>query len=169
MLRWLNRLDDWLAGLALFACLAVVCFEMAGRSIFNTSYLWSEELSRYLIIVSTYFGAAAAVRTDDHIRVELLISFLSPPARRALEVLVSLLCATFTGTVSYFGYRWVKDSVELGLFSADSSLAVPIYVFQAVVPVGFAIMTLRFLARAVHTARERPAPAAVQPETVGVQ
>lgn len=169
MLRRLNRLDEWLAGLALFVCFAVVCFEMGGRSIFNTSQLWSEELSRYLIIVSTYFGAAAAVRTDDHIRVELLIDFLPAPLRRGLEVLVSLLCAVFTGMVGYFGYRWVQDSVALGLSSADSSLVIPIYVFQAVVPIGFTIMTLRFLARAVRAGRGRLVPPEVQPETVGAQ
>ncbi|KRE16682.1 hypothetical protein ASE66_08635 [Bosea sp. Root483D1] len=169
MLRWFNRLDEWLAGLALFACFAVVCFEMGGRSLFNTSHLWSEELSRYLIIVSTYFGAAAAVRTDDHIRVELLIDLLPAPLRRALEVLVSLLCALFTGVVGYFGYRWVEGSAALGLSSADSSLVIPIYVFQAVVPVGFAIMTLRFLARAVRASRDRPMPLGAQPETVGAQ
>lgn len=169
MLRWLNRLDEWLAGLALFACFAVVCFEMGGRSIFNTSHLWSEELSRYLIIVSTYFGAAAAVRTEDHIRVELLVDLLPDAARRALEVLVSLLCAGFTGTVGFFGYRWVQDSVELGLSSADSSLVIPIYVFQTVVPIGFGIMTLRFLARAVRTATDRRKPPGVQPATIGAQ
>jgi C4-dicarboxylate transporter DctQ subunit len=169
MLRWFDRLDEWLAGVALFACFVVVCFEMAGRSLFNTSFLWSEELSRYLIIVSTYFGAAAAVRTDDHIRVELLIGMLPAALRRAVEVLVSLLCAFFTGVVGYFGYHWVAESAALGLSSADSSLAIPIYVFQAVVPIGFAIMTLRFLARAVRAGCGRPVLIGTHPETVGVQ
>lgn len=169
MLRRLNRLDDWLAGLALFACFGVVCCEMGGRYFFNSSQLWSEELSRYLIIGSTYFGAAAAVRTEDHIRVELLIDLLPASVRRGLEVLISLLCALFTGTVGYFGYRWVQDSATLGLFSADSSLVIPIYVFQAVVPIGFAIMTLRFLARALCVGRHGPRHPGLRPHAVGVQ
>jgi len=163
MFRWINLLDDAFAGLALFACFLVVCLEIVVRSVFNISFLWAEELSRYLIIVSTYFGAAAAVRSDDHIRVELLTAILPPGPRRALEFATSLLCAAFTATVAVYGYRWVADSVALDLFSADSSLVIPVYVFQAVVPLGFGIMTARFVCRAFQALSHRSAAPAASP------
>lgn len=153
MLRSLDRLDDLAAGLALFACFTVVCVEMTGRSFFGVSWLWSEELSRYLIIASTYFGASAAVRTREHIRVELLIDRFGPRARRLAEIAIALACAALTGVVAVVGTRWVGDTASLGLMSAESSLPVPIWVFQAVVPIGFGLMALRFLAQAVSLAR----------------
>ncbi len=160
MFRWVNLLDSAFAGLGLFACFLVVCVEIVARSIFNTSFLWSEELSRYLIIVSTYFGAAAAVRSGEHIRVELLLGMLPPGGRRILECVTSLLCALFAATVATHGYRWVSDSMALDLTSADSSLVIPVYVFQAAVPLGFAIMTLRFIWRAFQALSHRGAAAA---------
>ncbi len=148
MIRWIDRIDDMAAGLALFCCFAVVCMEIVARAFFGTSFMWSEELSRYLIIVSAYLGASAAVRTREHIRVELLLPLLPGIVRRCLEVLISLACAGFAATVAFVGYHWVHDTISLGLVSAESYLEVPIWVFQMVVPVGFAIMALRLLAQA---------------------
>lgn len=148
MIRWIERLDDAAAGLALFGCFVVVCGEIIARSVFEVSFSWSAELSRYLIIVSTYLGAAAAVRSMEHIRVEFLIDRFPKGLRRVVEVSVALVSAVFTGTVAVAGYRWVSDMISLGLISAESSLPVPIWVFQVAVPVGFAVMTARLLARA---------------------
>ena len=143
MIRWIDRLDDIGAGVALFTCFAVVSMEIFARAFLGTSFMWSEELSRYLIIVSAYLGAAAAVRTREHIRVELILQMLPGPVRRWIEVLISLACAGFAATVAVVGYDWVRETVNLGLVSAESSLPVSIWVFQLAVPVGFAVMALR--------------------------
>jgi C4-dicarboxylate transporter DctQ subunit len=163
MIRWIERLDDIFAGIALFICFALVCYQVGGRA-WGASVSWTDELSRYLIIVSTYFGASAAIRTRDHIRVELLVDMLPAGLRRAVETLVILMCAGYTATVAFVGYRWLEDTISLGLVSAESSLAIPIYWFQAVVPLGFALMTLRLLAQAWAVARnERSVPLADAP------
>ena len=148
----LGGLDGILGGAALFACFALVCFQVAGRML-GASISWTDELSRYLIIVATYFGAAAAIRSREHIRVELVLDRLPPRLRVAAEVAVDLACALYTGTVAVVGYRWVRDTQALGLISAESSLVVPIWVFQSVIPIGFGVMTLRLLGRAWRDAR----------------
>ncbi|MBN8956305.1 MAG: hypothetical protein J0H17_06935 [Rhizobiales bacterium] len=56
MMRFIDRADEAIAGLMLFACLAIVCVEVISRSYLGMAISWSEELSRYLIIVSTYFA-----------------------------------------------------------------------------------------------------------------
>lgn len=152
MIRWIDRLDDAFAGFALFLCFVLVCFQVGARK-FDISVSWTDELSRYLIIVSTYFGACAAVRTREHIRVELVLDMLPTGVRRVIEVVVPLLCALYAGTIAVVGYRWLEDTVSLGLVSAESSLVIPIWVFQAVVPIGFGLMALRFLAQAWSTAK----------------
>lgn len=157
-MRRIGKLDDWLGGGALFLCFALVCFQVGGR-LLGASVSWTDELSRYLIIVATYFGAAAAVRAREHIRVELLLDRLPDYYRSSAEAAIDLLCALYTGTVAAIGFRWVRDTQELGLISAESSLVVPIWVFQAVIPIGFGIMTVRLLGHAWRDARGgRPPP-----------
>lgn len=151
--RLLDRLAGALAGLALAGCFAVVSVETGRRALLGQSSLWSEELSRYLIIVSVFLGAAAAVGAREHVRVELLLDRLRPGPRRAAEVAIALACASYCLVLGVVGARWVADTAALGLVSAESDLDVPIWAFQAAIPVGFGLMALRFLTQAVDAAR----------------
>jgi len=152
MIRWITRLDDAFAGLALFICFALVCFQVGARML-HMSVSWTDELSRYLIIVSTYFGASAAVRTHDHIRVELVLNLLPRWLRNKIEVAVPLACALYCAVIAVAGFYWLEDTIALGLVSAESSLVIPIWVFQIVIPLGFGLMGLRFVAQAWTVAR----------------
>jgi TRAP-type C4-dicarboxylate transport system permease small subunit len=145
-------LDDAFAGLALFICFVLVCFQVGARML-HVSVSWTDELSRYLIIVSTYFGACAAVRTRDHIRVELVLGLLPKGLRSKIEVAVPLLCALYCAVITVAGYHWLEDTIALGLVSAESSLVIPIWVFQMVIPFGFGLMGLRFVAQAWEVAK----------------
>ncbi|MEO8930640.1 MAG: TRAP transporter small permease subunit, partial [Caldimonas sp.] len=73
----LIRFEEAVAAIGLLLMLVQVCTEIVLRDFFNTSFLWSEEVARYLMIWSVYFGAAAAVGTNGHLRIEMLIDAVS--------------------------------------------------------------------------------------------
>lgn len=82
----LGQIEGAVAGMLLALGLGIVMLEIVSRALANASFLWSEELSRYVLIWITYFGAAAVTRDKGHIRVEILIDRLDPTARRIVEV-----------------------------------------------------------------------------------
>ncbi len=149
----LSRFEGWLAGASMFFCLAVVSVEIVLRGVFNVSLQWSEELARYLLIWTTYWGATAATADNAHIRVELLVNLLGRKARLAAEIAILLLCAVGAAVFAWYGYGLVEDSRLLGLTSGDSNLAVPIWIFQSVIPIAFALMTVRLLLSVLHILR----------------
>ena len=132
-----------LGGLILLVGLIIVSLEILGRGFLGFSLLWSEELSRYLLIWTAYMGAAAATRDGSHIRVEFLLHYLPRRWSHRLEIFDTALCLLFTLTLVYAGYLLVEDSRFLGLSPTDSDLSIPIWVFQLIVPLGFALMSLR--------------------------
>jgi TRAP-type C4-dicarboxylate transport system permease small subunit len=145
-LRWLlGQFEGAVSGVLLALGLGIVMLEIVARTFAGTSFAWSEELSRYLLIWITYFGAAAVTRDRAHIRVELLIDRLNPAARRIVEMLVTLLCLIFSSAICVVSLRYVADSRNLGIMSADSYLPVPIWVFQSIIPVGFALISFRLV------------------------
>ena len=154
----LSSFEGWLAGTSMFLCLAVVSVEILLRGVFNVSLQWSEELARYLLIWTTYWGATAATAENAHIRVELLVNLLGQKARLVAEVAILLLCAIGAAIFAWYGYVLVDDSRLLGLSSGDSNLAVPIWIFQSVIPIAFALMTVRLLLSAFHILRFRELP-----------
>jgi TRAP-type C4-dicarboxylate transport system permease small subunit len=145
-LRWLlGQFEGAVAGVLLALGLGIVMLEIVARSLADTSFPWSEELSRYLLIWITYFGAAAVTRDRGHIRVEILIDRLNPAARRLVEMLVTLLCLVFSSVICLVSLRYVADSRNLGIMSADSYLPVPIWMFQSIIPIGFGLISLRLV------------------------
>ena len=146
---WLDKLEGALSGALLAAGLGIVALEIFGRSVLGASFLWSEEVSRYLLIWMTYFGVAAAVRDESHIRVIILLDRFSGTVRRMAETVICIVCVVFAAFVTWFGLQLVQDSRSFSLMSADSNLPVPIWMFQSIIPIGFALVVLRFAQRLV--------------------
>lgn len=145
MIQALKVIEDLLAGIALLLCFGLVCFEMMSRALIGYSLIWSEELSRYLLIWMTYLGAAGAAREGLHIRVECVVHLLNERVKTILEFVSNILCSGFSIAMVVFGLRLVKDTYKFGLMSADSTLSVPIWCFQLAIPVGFLIIAIRLM------------------------
>jgi TRAP-type C4-dicarboxylate transport system permease small subunit len=67
-------------------------------------FYWTVPLARLTFIVMTYMGAAVAIRNREHISIEMLLDRLerrNPRARRVLDVLVTVVVASFLAVVLY--------------------------------------------------------------------
>jgi C4-dicarboxylate transporter DctQ subunit len=160
LFRALKDFEGALAGTLLLASLAIVILEISSRQILGSSFLWSEEMSRYAMIWMAYFGMVAAVEDDSHIRVDFLRDRLPLVVRRWLECFGLLGCLVFSGYVFWYGLRLVSDSRMLGIVSADSNIGVPIWVFQSIIPIAFGLLCLRLgirLAQTLVPATRQPA------------
>jgi TRAP-type C4-dicarboxylate transport system permease small subunit len=89
------------------------------------------------------FGAAYGVRTGIHVGVDGLVNRLTGGYRRAV-ILVSLAAgALFTGLIALLGARFVSHIAETGQTSAV--LELPMWMVYLAVPLGSALMCLRFV------------------------
>jgi len=88
-------LEGWLA-LGLFWLLgAVVAYQFATRYGLNDSAAWTEEIARYLLVVTVFVGASLGVIANDHIQVDILYRYLPRRAGRVLASLVDGLRVAF--------------------------------------------------------------------------
>jgi len=153
------RFEDVIAGFALILMLGLVIMEITLRNFFNISFLWSEEVARYLMIWSVYFGAASAIKTGDHLRIEMLIDHVPPRVRRYFDVFAQLWIVAFSLAITYAGYHLVRDSFFYGFTSADSNLDVGMGWIQLVIPVTFALSAIHALTNALALVRGFRMPA----------
>ena len=57
-----------------------------------TALSWSDEITRYLLIWSTFLGATVVYRHNGHISVPLVQDAVSPKVAKVLRVLVHVIC-----------------------------------------------------------------------------
>ena len=109
----------------------VIIAQVISRYFFHHSFTWAEELSRYLMVLSVFLGAALALRTHSLIAVEVLAENISKAKKRVLKIIVYLLCLTFFVTLLVVGISMVDDvsrqlSPALQIKMSIPYLAIPI-------------------------------------------
>jgi TRAP-type C4-dicarboxylate transport system permease small subunit len=145
----LARIEDGLAGLVLAAVLGVVVYELTVRGIFGQSNLWTDEMSRVLLIVMTYISAVGLTRDGAHVRVELFTAMLPAKVQSAMEIFSDALCLLFAVSATWLGYKYVQESALFGISFAHSNLPFPLWAAQSIIPIGFGAMSLRLALRLI--------------------
>ena len=120
---------------------------------------WAQELCIILFVWMAKFGAAYGVRTGIHVGVDVLVNKLDGRSR-TLMIQLGLLCGVlFTGLIAWFGARFVWENgmayAVASSFDMDPGehfegpitpdLEWPTWMVYLAVPLGSALMCLRFV------------------------
>ncbi len=134
-------IEDYLGIVITFAILVVMSTQVFLRYVLNDSLIWSDELSRYLLIAMAFIGCATGIRKRCHIRIDVIDLILPEYARRALAVVIDAL------VLFYLGYIFVSSIEILGIFVRQPSTAmgVSMAVPYSVITIGFGLAALRLI------------------------
>lgn len=137
-----------LAGLGLITLTALVVAEIGSRLLLNSSLQVVEELSGYLVIATTLFGASLAIRNDALFQVSFLYGALPPRVKQVLGLLYIALAIGICGTLIWYSSQLVMSSFSRGNV-APTALMTPLWMPQLLMPVGLSVMTLFLFERAL--------------------
>jgi TRAP-type C4-dicarboxylate transport system permease small subunit len=145
-LRALHRLEDGLLALMLTGMILLAAAQIVLRNLFSSGISWGEPLLRILVLWLALLGAMAATRDRNHIRIDLLPRVLPRSWYRPMRRLTNAFSAAICGLVAWHGGRFVHFEWQDGtlLFAA-----IPIWIFELIIPLGFGVMTLRFLLQSI--------------------
>jgi TRAP-type C4-dicarboxylate transport system permease small subunit len=139
-----DRLDA-ICGVVCMFCLTAMVLLTGAQIVcrmYFTALVWSEELSRYLLVWSTFLGASCVYKRMGHINVSVVQDICPPGARRVLKTLAHLVCGAFFVIAIYYGIRY------MGLQSRQLSAAlrIPMPWMYLAIPVGCGLMLLHVAA-----------------------
>lgn len=163
-IEWLCEQTGWIAGsLAVIMMLALVR-EVVGRYFFNSPTDWAVDLNSFLLVVMVYLGAAYTTSIDGHVRADFLYGRIKGRPKAALDIFIDAASIFYVSILLWEGWMLAWDSF---LFDEVSSGGVrwPLFPFQAMVPLGAALVISLLLVRIVRNmgllaARGGSAPAA---------
>jgi C4-dicarboxylate transporter, DctQ subunit len=147
MLALWDRVERWAIGLIGAAALLICLWQIVGRYISNDlALVWGEELSIYMIVWAAFLTASALIRDDGHVRADLILRMLRPQHQRWLEVVNCSLALVFCSGLTWYGWLVTEDAWLLGERS-NTVLSFPMWLYYACVPVGAALMVMRYVIR----------------------
>lgn len=118
--------------IGLMAAMSVLVFaNVVSRYVFNYSFIWVEEVTRYMMVWVGFIGSGLVLRYGAHIAVEAFQDLLPTRAAQVTRAIVVLvLAATFIAMtwlgVQYVRFAWEQETPVFNWNFGMVYLAIPI-------------------------------------------
>jgi C4-dicarboxylate transporter DctQ subunit len=171
--RVVDEIEETLIAVILGLMTAITFANVVARYVFNTNILWALEATVFLFAWLVLLGASYCVKTRAHLGVDVVLTAVSPAARRVLALVAVAACLLYSvllligawnfwapfaalpmldGTVNDQAWYEVNDIPMLGFlrFIEDSMNQgeayekLPRFIPYAALPIGMALLTFRF-------------------------
>lgn len=143
MKPFLEKLDALVATVekGLVVCLflalaALIVFNIVSRNLFHLSFQRLLEIPPVLVLWLALLGSSLALRTQGHIRLELVVRHLPPALQRLAAAATGIFGVAVTGTLFWASFAFVRN--EVAIFGAWGWLG-------TIFPLFFAVSCFRFL------------------------
>ncbi len=133
--------ERWLLLVFYAMIVATIVVEVVRRFVLAYSSLWGEEVARYAFIYLAWVGASAAVKERAHIRIDVLIHYLSRRTKAAVYLLGDFCMLGLALLALYTAIESLQISLKFG--SVTHGLRINLAWFLAAVPLGFSLMIYR--------------------------
>jgi TRAP-type C4-dicarboxylate transport system permease small subunit len=120
-----------------------ICAEVLLRYGFNRPISWVVEISEYSLLWITFLGAAWVLRHGGHVRVDILLQYLSPAALRICGLFSSAAGIVTTLVLIAFGADATWTAYMRGAFKPTGT-DVPTWMILIVIPLGGLLLFFRF-------------------------
>ena len=138
----LLRVEDGLLVGLLLAILAMAVIQIVLRNVFDSGIIWGDILVRILVLWIGMTGAVVASRRGEHINVDIVTRYLSEAARSIVGAVVAILTAAICTVASYYSFKFVAAEASFG---GTAFADIPVWTCQAIIPIGFAVIALRYV------------------------
>jgi len=141
-------INQSIAAIGISAGVALAFTNVVARYVFDSSLTWAAELTVYLFLWSTFFGAAYTFKLDGHISIDVLLEKLRPGTTKILMLISYTITFLFISAVAYYGYKYVVFVYEFEEMSID--LGIPMWYVYLVLPIAFSFAAYRVLEHIVR-------------------
>ncbi|MBZ0224524.1 MAG: TRAP transporter small permease [Comamonas sp.] len=135
-----NRVVEWLL-LAIGVAFSLILFAQVVARYGGHSLSWSEEVGRYLLVATSFFGATVAYKRAEFIGLAGLGARFGPSIEHGIVRLLQLLTLACFGLITWYGMGYTFNVWDQTSSAVQMPMSLPI----SVLPISAAIFLLHVL------------------------
>ena len=142
--KHLFRISAVSGQILIFGMTMLITVDVLGRATIGKSTLVATEISGYALVAIVFLGLAYTLRTERHVRIELLTKRLPPKRRQQVDIAVLILSMVF---ISWFTWA-TMGPVILNYIHHHVSITflhAPMWIPYLFVPVGAGMLAIGLL------------------------
>ncbi len=144
----LGKVDKALMVILTASATILAFINVVARYLFNVSFVWASELTTYLFIWMTLFGASYGFEVGMHMSFNALVRAFPPKICKAVTIFSRLIVLFFLVMLTYLGVKLVQFDYMTGQVSID--LQIPFWIIYLVVPITMATAAWRVLIKMIE-------------------
>jgi C4-dicarboxylate transporter, DctQ subunit len=142
-----NRIERLLIGLLGAVALAVGALQVVGRYVDQRfAFIYGDEMIVYVTVWAVFLASSQLVRTDGHVRPDIVLRLLPPQAQRSVEIFNCCAAIVFCAALTYCGFQIANMSHSIDERSI-TGLEFPMWIYYSSVCAGGLLMLIRYLIR----------------------
>lgn len=136
------RIEDGILVALLALMIALAAVQILLRNFFGAGIIWGDVLVRVLVLWIGLIGAMIATRQNKHISIDLVARYLPTCFNLPVKAVVQLFAAGVCALAALYSFVFVYAEY----FDGGRAFGqVPVWVCEAIMPLAFAVMALRYL------------------------
>ncbi len=144
IINWLSEASGYISGFLIFVSALIILYQVLIRYFIGASTIWQTELSIYLLIFSTFVGAAYGLKHDAHVGIDVITEILPAKAKSMMKIITSLFSIILTVIVAWKGWIMWYEAMSNGWHSSTvwgPPLSYPYFIL----PLGMTLVSLQFI------------------------
>lgn len=125
------------------AALAVLLITNVFARTFFQSIYFAEEISKFLVMLTTFTGVSYGVRKARHIRMGAFLDSMPPPMEKVFIIIISLISALVMGIMAWASWEYLVNAMSKGHMTP--ALRMPKWTFYIIIPVGFGLACIQYI------------------------
>jgi C4-dicarboxylate transporter DctQ subunit len=143
LLRMLNRAEEGIISLLLVAMTLLVFVEVVMRFVFDSGFLWAQELTLHLSAWFVLFGVSYGLKVGAHIGVDAFIKKLPEIGQRIFSSIAVLLSLAYCGLFIYGSWIYLAKMKKIQIELED--LPIQTWIAHSILVIGLVFLSIRLL------------------------
>lgn len=159
--NFLYQVLRWITVVTVVAMLVLMLVEVVRRYLFDKTFLWSDEIIRYLLLYCTFLGGACAYYQKGLVAFTLIFDKLNKKTQAILMLVTNIICLVFFAFLLRYSILKVTSPSVVKSVSTASGLSLS--VLYASVPIGLfflLVFTIDFFPELIRNIRDAGKPEA---------
>jgi len=127
----------------------IMIVNVVQRAIGLQGFVWVEESSRYMLVVTTLIGCSIAVKHKGHMVMDAVVTAVPRRVGQAMRALGYLICGVIYIYLAYYGWLWMQKLIAMKRMW--ESISVPLWPIWILVVYAVGTMGLRYIVQFVKS------------------
>ncbi|MCG8488296.1 MAG: TRAP transporter small permease [Chromatiales bacterium] len=141
--QMLNKAEEGIISLLLVTMTLLVFLEVVLRFVFNTGFLWAQELTLHLSAWFVLFGISYGLKVGAHIGVDAFVKTLPDSIHRIVSLVAVTLSLVYCVLFLYGSWIYLSKMKKIGIELED--IPVETWVAHSILIIGLGFFSVRLL------------------------